>query len=124
MSRPGELAYDFEPAWTSTQAVERLSAAVDDVARILDPSRPPLGEAERSFESEPTGDMGETDATATCIWPLLECSVNTTGINDGATPSSDSVQVIAHVDVEACTSPRGRSCGHRRTCSRPPGRSS
>jgi hypothetical protein len=90
------LREEWEPeGWTSTTGREALVAAVDDLARLLDPTRPALGEPEISYDAEPMGSMGETSSTATRRWPTLRCTVHTYGINDGATPDTDDIEVEA-----------------------------
>lgn len=88
--------YVLPKGWTGTQAREELTRLADDVARLLDPSRPPLGEPTLAYESEEQDAYGEwSDTTDYAYGEALEVSATTSGINDGATPSSDSLRGTA-----------------------------
>jgi hypothetical protein len=88
-----EIAFDAPKNWTTTSMREHLTAALEDIATLLDPGRPPLGEPEVGYESEELSDMGETSDTTTWEYAGLLCvREHETGINDGATPSSSSFQ--------------------------------
>lgn len=83
------------PELTSTQAAAAVVRLVDDLARAIDPARPPLAEPVRGASTTEGDSQGGTTTRWTTSYGGVEQRESVFEIFDGTTPRSYGCRVVA-----------------------------